>query len=62
MENTTLKLIFSIGSVVEEFAVLLLETDVDPAGILAERIWWRLEQLVIIYEGKKLIITISIGI
>ena len=46
----------------EEFAVLLPETELEAAGLLAERIRRRLEQLIISEDGVQITITVSIGV
>ena len=46
----------------EEFAIILPETGIEEAFIIAERIRKSIEQLVINYDGKIMQITISVGL
>ncbi|WP_345977713.1 GGDEF domain-containing protein [Sulfurimonas sp. HSL3-7] len=46
----------------EEFAVLLFETDMEGAFILAEKIRTLVESITIDHEGEKVFVTTSIGI
>lgn len=46
----------------EEFAVVLKDTDSEQAKNIAEKFRKRIEGLVVDYEGKKIKITISVGV
>ena len=46
----------------EEFAVILVDTDLDNAMILAERIRKRVESLTVKYDGMKINFSISLGV
>ena len=46
----------------EEFVVMLHETDMNTAMLVAERIRSRVEETRFVYEGQELRITISIGV
>ena len=46
----------------EEFAILCRETDVDKAAILGERIRELIASLVILFQGVRIPVTISIGV
>lgn len=46
----------------EEFAVLLLDADIEVSKIIAERVRSRIEQMEIIYNGHPIKVTISVGI
>jgi len=46
----------------EEFAVILPETDLDGAFIVAERLREDIDSMTIDYEGEKISITVSFGI
>jgi two-component system, cell cycle response regulator len=46
----------------EEFAIILPETDLDEAYLIAERIRESIQNMVVEYDNKKMSITVSIGI
>ncbi len=46
----------------EEFAILLFETDIEGAYVLAEKIRALVESIAIDHEGEKVFVTTSIGI
>lgn len=46
----------------EEFGILLLDTTVDQAGYLAERIRRKIEQTPVIYQGQPIQFTMSFGL
>ena len=46
----------------EEFAVLVIETEKVGAMLLAERLRQSIEELVVEYEGKEVVFTVSIGV
>jgi diguanylate cyclase (GGDEF)-like protein len=46
----------------EEFAVLCRDTDARNARVLAERLRRAIEQLAIVHNGRRLAITISVGV
>ena len=46
----------------EEFAILLINTDLDAAAQLAEKLRESVQALVVEYEGKKINFSVSIGV
>jgi diguanylate cyclase (GGDEF)-like protein len=54
--------LFRLGGAADELCLLLPETDIEGATILAERIRIYLEQNPIKYEGSNLLVTASIGV
>jgi len=46
----------------EEFGIILPETELDGALILAERLRKKIEEIEFFYKDKKLLITVSIGV
>lgn len=45
----------------EEFGVLLPDTDISRAGVIAERIRTKIESLTVVYHGQPVPITVSLG-
>lgn len=46
----------------EEFGILLPQTNLDEAQVIAERIRQRVESTLILYDGKEIRVTISLGL
>lgn len=46
----------------EEFGILLPQTNLDEAKVIAERIRQRVESTLILYDGKEICVTISLGL
>lgn len=45
----------------EEFAALLVETEIDEAAVIAERLRQSIEQLIVDHDGQNIQCTVSIG-
>ncbi len=46
----------------EEFGILLPQTNLDEAQVIAERIRQRVESTLILYDGQEIHVTISLGL